>query len=90
MYVSSKVQARIAFAVEKQYILHICVCARARTLIIQHAICMRHIVTSFVAPLVPPYSSTLSHKRRDFRKKKVIENKMCFDFLYVCLEHFSF
>jgi hypothetical protein len=28
---------------------------------------MRHILTSFVAPLAPPYFSTLSHKRNDFR-----------------------
>jgi hypothetical protein len=45
-------------------------------LLIQHAIRMRHIVTSFVTPLAPPYFSTLSHKRHDFRKK-VIEHKMC-------------
>ena len=33
--------------------------------------------------------STLSHKRHDFREK-VIENKICFDFLYnFCLKHFS-
>ena len=38
---------------------------------------MRHVVTSFVAPLAPPYFSTLSHKRHDFRKKKVTERKMC-------------
>ena len=44
-------------------------------LLIQHAMCMRHIVTSFVAPLAPPCFSTLSHKRRDFRKK-VVEQKM--------------
>jgi len=39
------------------------------------------------------YFSTLSHKRRDFRKekKKVTEHKMCFDFIYnFCLKHFSF
>jgi len=36
------------------------------------------------------YFSTLSHKRHDFREK-VIENKMCFDFLYnFCLKYFSF
>jgi hypothetical protein len=29
-----------------------------------------------VAPPVPPHSSTLSHKRHDFREK-VIEHKMC-------------
>jgi hypothetical protein len=35
----------------------------------------------YEACLVVPYVSTLSHKRRDFRKK-FIEDKMCFDFLY--------
>jgi hypothetical protein len=42
----------------------------------QHATRMRHIWTSFVATLAPPYFWTLSHKRHVFRKK-VIENKMC-------------
>jgi hypothetical protein len=37
---------------------------------------MRHVVTSFLAPQGPPHFSTLSHKRRDFRKI-VVENKMC-------------
>jgi hypothetical protein len=49
------------------------VCVRA--LLIQHAMRMRHIVTSFVAPLSPPFFSTLSHKRPDFRKP-VIKHKM--------------
>jgi hypothetical protein len=60
--------------------LCVCVSARARAwpvacacacvhvvLLIQHTTPMRHIVTSFVAPLIPPYFSTLSHKRHDFR-----------------------
>jgi hypothetical protein len=46
------------------------------TLLIQHAARMRHVVTSFVAPLAPPHFSTLSHKRHDFRKI-VVEHKMC-------------
>ena len=51
--------------------------ARARVaLLIHHATRMRHIVTSFVAPLALPYFSTLSHKRHDFRKNN-IEHKMC-------------
>jgi hypothetical protein len=44
--------------------------------LIQHAVCMLHIVTSFVASQSPPHFSTLSHKRWNFRKK-VIEHKMC-------------
>jgi hypothetical protein len=46
-------------------------CARAYVRVpscIQHAIRLRHIVTSFVAPLAPPHFST-SHKQRDFREK---------------------
>ena len=39
------------------------------TLLIQNVTRMRHIVTSFVAPLASPHFSTLSHKRRDFRKR---------------------
>jgi hypothetical protein len=55
-----------------------CACACVRVvLIIQYATSMRHIVTSFVAPMTPPHFSTLSHKRCDFWKKKVIEHKMC-------------
>ena len=38
---------------------------------------MHHIVTSIVAPLVPPYFSTLSHKRHDFREKKCTTRNMC-------------
>ena len=52
-----------------------CTCACV-ALLTQRATPMRHIVTSFVAPLAEPYFSILSHKRRDFRKK-VIEYKMC-------------
>ena len=60
-----------------------CVCVRARVgrvgararghvhvaSLIQHAMRMSHIVTSFAASLAPPHFSTLSHKWRDFRKK---------------------
>jgi hypothetical protein len=66
----------VAVESNKYYIF---VCVRARVheaLRIQHAIRMRHIVTSFVTPLAPQYFSTLSHKRHDFRKK-VTEHKMC-------------
>jgi hypothetical protein len=50
------------------------------TLFIQHAKHMCRILLSYVAFLVSPYFSTLYRKRHDFRKKKVIEYKMCFCF----------
>ena len=64
----------------------VCVCVGDRAgvrvaLLIQQATHMRHIVMSFVAPLVPPYFSILSHKRHDFRKKVIEQKKVYFDFL---------
>jgi hypothetical protein len=49
---------------------------RACSLAIPAATGVRHIVTSFVAPLAKPHFSTLSHKQHDFQKKK-IDRKMC-------------
>ena len=50
-----------------------CVCVN---LVIQHAKSMRNIVLSIVVCLAPPQSSTLSHKRQDFREKRV-DHKTC-------------
>jgi hypothetical protein len=52
-----------------------CACVHV-ALLIQHAMSMRHTVTSFLSALASPYFPTLSNKRHDFRKQ-VIEHKMC-------------
>jgi len=52
---------------------------------------MRLIIFPSVACLALLIFSPLSHKRHHFGEKKVIEHKMCFDFLYkFCRQHFSF
>ena len=52
----------------------------------QKAMCMRRI---FICSLSgPTVFVTLLHTLDDFRKKKVIEHKMCFDFLYKFSESF--
>jgi hypothetical protein len=52
-----------------------CVCVRV-ALLTQHATRMRHIVTSFLAPLAPSYFSTLSRKQMIFEKQNVTEHKV--------------
>ena len=52
----------------------VCVCV---TLLIQHAMRKRRIILPPVACPALLCFSTLSHKRHDFQKKKVIEHKMC-------------
>jgi len=47
------------------------------TLVIQHAVRMRRMILSSVDCPSLLYFSTLSHKRHDFRGKKVIERKTC-------------
>ena len=47
---------------------------------------LRIIVSSVACPAVQ-YFTTLSHKRHEFRKKKVIERETCFDILFnFCLK----
>jgi hypothetical protein len=53
----------------------VCVCSPMYPVCNAHA---RHIA---ICPAVP-YFSTFSHKRHDFRTKKFIKHKMCFDLLY--------
>ena len=77
------------FAVEKQsvlYVLSVCVCVALTT---QHAKHMRRFIFSSVACLILSNFFTLSYKQYDVRKKKLIEHKMFFDFLYnSCQKHF--
>jgi hypothetical protein len=47
-------------------------------LVIRHAKRKRRIILSCVARLALQYFSTLSHKRQDFREKKVVEHETCF------------
>jgi len=47
---------------------------------IQHAMRVRHIAIRSLSGSI--YFSTLSHTWHDFRKKKVTEYKICFDFPY--------
>jgi ABC-type transport system involved in cytochrome bd biosynthesis fused ATPase/permease subunit len=56
---------------------------------VKHAKRMCHIILSYVASLVLQFFSALSQMARFF--EKVIEHRMCFDFLSnFCLRHFSF
>ena len=57
----------------------------------KHAMRMRHIILSSVVCPTLQYFPTLSHKRHDFRKKKLLNQNVCFDFLYdFYLKYFSF
>ena len=56
---------------------------------IQHKMRTRHDMWSSVVSPVLPYFPTLSHKRHDFRKKKLTQN-LCFVYLdNFCVEYFS-
>jgi len=46
-------------------------------LFIQHAMCIRPIILSHVAYQAPSYFPTFSHKRYNFREKKITEDKIC-------------
>jgi hypothetical protein len=61
------------------------------TLLIQHVILMRYILTAFVAHLAPPHYLILSHERYVFPKKPYWTLNICFDFLcFTGLKYFSF
>ena len=58
------------------------VCMRVRACSLAYPACSSYApyLTSFVAPLAPPHFSTLSHKRHDFRKRKLLNIKCVFLF----------
>jgi hypothetical protein len=68
----------IIVAVAKQQILHIVSVCLKPWLSSMSCAC---VILSSVAFPARQYFFPHSHKRQDFRLKKVIEHKMCFDFL---------
>jgi hypothetical protein len=60
------------------------------TLLIHHARHMRHIVTSFVASLAPPYFSTYLINGTIFEKKILNIKCVCFDFFFLQLSSKTF
>jgi len=44
-------------------------------LVIQHAVCIYHIILPSVACLAVPFISTLSHKQYSFQKQKCVEHE---------------
>jgi len=77
------------FVVEKMQVLHILsVCV---ALFIQHAMHMCCMIFISVASLPVPFFPHYPINGTIFRKKKIIEHEMCFDFVYnFCLKLFSF
>jgi hypothetical protein len=73
-------------------VIHLYVRARACihvALLIQHATCTRHIVTSFVVLLVHHIFRRYLINCTIFEKKKVTEHKMCVNFLYKFVSNIS-
>ena len=63
----------VAVEIKKYYILYVSV-----ALFTQHAMRMRRIISSTAVSPAPQYFSTLSHKRYEFRKKKLLNTKCVF------------
>ena len=66
------------------HILSVCVCVCVCVCRLSYPVCKAR--ASYYYRLSPlPYFSTLSHKRYDFRGKKIIEHKTC---VWFSLQHF--
>ena len=72
---------RVRTRVVEGMCMRVCVWVHERGRIIAYLSTMPRTDAVFsVVSLAPPYCSTLSHKRHDYREKKVTEHKISFDF----------
>jgi hypothetical protein len=79
MYVYRNTEARSRNHCHRRKAVSITYCeCVSLALVIRHAKRMRRIILPSVACLAVPYFSTLSEKRHDFRKKKLLNTKCVF------------